>query len=40
MESSASDKMREIEMSQVGNVNGGLGTHAEAHTSASLQRMI
>ena len=36
MQSSANDRMKETEMSRVRNVNGGLGTHAEAHRSASL----
>jgi hypothetical protein len=40
MRSSASDKMKETEMSWVGNVHGELRTHAEAHRSASLQRKI
>jgi len=40
MRSSASDKMKETEMSRIGNVNAGLGTHAEAHRSASLQRQF
>ena len=40
MRSSASDKMKETEMSRVGNVHGGLRTHAEAHRSALHQRKI
>jgi len=40
MRSSASGKMKETEMSQVGNAHGGLRTHAEAHRSASLRRKI
>jgi len=40
MRSSASDKMKDTEMSWVGNVHGGLGTHAEEQRSASPQRKI
>lgn len=39
MRSFASDKM-ETEMSRVGNVHGGLRTHAEAHRKASLKGKI